>query len=192
MTCSRFSGASAPIYRHGRTGRSETPLVRAADGDGVTRVHELAFRRELPLQALCELLPELYESGAEPEGQAPACIHQYKDEWLASNAAKSIADAVPRQRRHPVHRRLDLLLKEVQWATNDLYDGSHYSSGSDLRQWLERCVGAGLGVFDLVIVDEAHESRGSESGLSRLVKNVVVGSAVAPQLALTQPRWNWM
>jgi hypothetical protein len=132
------------------------------------------------------LLPELYARWREAtEGRLPRYYHDYKDEWLALNAAKSIADAVPRERGHPARRLLDLLLNEVQWSTNHLYDGSQYSSGSNLRQWLERCVGAGLGVFDLVIVDEAHKSRGSESGLSRLVNNVVVSSAVARRLALT-------
>ena len=54
-----------------------------------------------------------------------------------------------------------------------------------LRRWLERSVGIGLGVFDLVITDEAHKSRGIESGLSRLLESVIVPSDTARRLALT-------
>ena len=51
--------------------------------------------------------------------------------------------------------------------------------------WLERSVGIGLGTFDLVITDEAHKSRGTESGLSRLLERVIVSSNTARRLALT-------
>jgi hypothetical protein len=115
----------------------------------------------------------------------PRHYHQYRDQWLAFTAAESIVAAVPRQRRHPVHRLLDQLCVDVQWNTSRLYDGSQYSSGTVLRQWLEKCVGAGLGVFDLVIIDEAHKSRGTESGLSRLLENVIMPSDVTRRLALT-------
>jgi len=46
-------------------------------------------------------------------------------------------------------------------------------------------VGMGLGLFDLIIIDEAHKSRGTESGLSVLIKKVIRPSELPHRLALT-------
>ena len=43
----------------------------------------------------------------------------------------------------------------------------------------------GLGVFDLIITDEAHKSRGTESDLSRLLERVIMPADTARRLALT-------
>ena len=132
------------------------------------------------------LLPELYARWREAtESRLPRHYHEYKDEWLAASAAKSIVAAVPSAARHPVRRVLDELCATVPWSTSRLYDGSAYGRWSDLRPWLEKCVGAGLGVFDLLIIDEAHKSRGGESGLSRLLDRVILSSDAARRLALT-------
>ncbi len=60
-----------------------------------------------------------------------------------------------------------------------------YGRDQHLREWLEQAVGLGLGAFDLIIIDEAHKSRGSVSGLSRLLDKVVVSSPQARRLAMT-------
>ena len=60
-----------------------------------------------------------------------------------------------------------------------------YAQYGPLRRWLERSVGIGLGAFDLIITDEAHKSRGTKSGLSRLLEKVIVSSDTARRLALT-------
>ena len=72
-----------------------------------------------------------------------------------------------------MRRLLDQMLN-VQWPRP--LDAGEYSKWGELRVWLERCIGFGLGVFDLVIVDEAHKSRGTDSGLSRLLGNVIIRS----------------
>lgn len=62
---------------------------------------------------------------------------------------------------------------------------SEYRRDEDLRARLEQAVGLGLGVFDLVIIDEAHKSRGDGSGLSRMLDAVIVPSKLVRRVALT-------
>lgn len=103
------------------------------------------------------------------------------DSWV-QKAGKSIVDAMPQTGSHPGRAFLDELLEKFQW------DGSlkgDYSKGSDHRNWLERIVGLGLGVFDLVIIDEAHKCRGGDTGLSRLLRNIVFQSLHARRLGMT-------
>lgn len=53
------------------------------------------------------------------------------------------------------------------------------------RALLERVVGLGLGVFDLVVIDEAHKARASSSCLSRLEASVLVTSKTSRTVGLT-------
>ncbi|MCV2419270.1 type III restriction endonuclease subunit R [Paucibacter sp. DJ4R-1] len=59
-----------------------------------------------------------------------------------------------------------------------------YSREGRLRGALEQCVGLGMGTFDLVVLDEAHKSRGAHSGVERLL-TLVVGSRHCRRLAMT-------
>ena len=131
------------------------------------------------------LLPELYARWREVVyGRLPNFYHDndlLKYEWTR-NAALSITAAVPRHGTHPVRRGLCKLL-DVVWPKP--LEAAEYSQWGELRTWLERSVGWGLGVFDLVIIDEAHKARATESGLSRLLSNVVVSSSDAKRIALT-------
>jgi hypothetical protein len=131
------------------------------------------------------LLPELYARWRELTcGRLPNYYHEHEIlnyRWPC-NAAKSITGSVPKTAKHPVRRALCQLL-EIEWPR--LLDAMEYSLDGDLRIWLERGVGWGLGVFDLVIIDEAHKARGIGSGLSRLLSNVVVPSTDARRIALT-------
>lgn len=65
------------------------------------------------------------------------------------------------------------------WPNPDTH--TDYRRGTSHRGWLEQVVGLGLGSFDLLLIDEAHKSRGTDSGLSRLLGNVVqeLSTAVA-------------
>ena len=131
------------------------------------------------------LLPELYARWREVVyGRLPNFYHgnELLDYDWTRNAALSITAAVPKHGAHPVRRWLCKLL-EVVWPKP--LEAAEYSQWGELRTWLERSVGWGLGVFDLVIVDEAHKARATESGLSRLLSNVVVSSADARRVALT-------
>lgn len=132
------------------------------------------------------LVPELYARWRElSEGRLPRGYHgndTLTAGSLCDSIAQSISAAVPSARKHPVRCLLDELL-EIQWPRP--LDPGEYSKWGELRIWLERCIGFGLGVFDLVIIDEAHKSRRAESGLSRLIENVIIRSDSARTLALT-------
>lgn len=50
---------------------------------------------------------------------------------------------------------------------------------------LKQCVGIGLGIFDLVIVDEAHKGKGTDSGLNILLESIIQKSYDCRVLGLT-------
>jgi superfamily II DNA or RNA helicase len=132
------------------------------------------------------LVPEFYARWREfTDGRLPRGYHgndTLARGWVCSEVAKSVFAALPANRKHPIHRLLDQF-SDLQWPRP--LDATEYSKYGALRQWLERCVGIGLGVFDLIIIDEAHKSRGTESGLSRLLESVIVQSDTSRRLALT-------
>lgn len=70
-----------------------------------------------------------------------------------------------------------------------------YARNGALRPALERAVGLGLGTFDLVILDEAHKSRGVKSGVERLLELVVASkdcrrvSMTATPVELNATQW---
>jgi superfamily II DNA or RNA helicase len=132
------------------------------------------------------LLPELYArwrkktSGRLPRG------YNEKDElseaWV-KNAARSICEAIPEDEQHPAWQHANELNERTPWP--GALQGSEYGRDRYLRPCLERAVGLGLGIFDLVVIDEAHKSRGSDSGLSRLLDRVILISVVSRRLAMT-------
>lgn len=132
------------------------------------------------------LLPEVYARWrAKHRNRVPRNYHGnniLSDEWV-SNAAGSIVDAIAANENHRAGQYLDSLLGEIDW--NETLVASGYSKNGTLREWLERVIGLGLGLFDMLIIDEAHKARGVESGLSRLVNNVITLSHSARRLALT-------
>lgn len=101
----------------------------------------------------------------------------------AARAAASICASIPNDERHKAWQLIGALSQYTPWPGT--LDGSKYSRNQDLRPWLEQAVGLGLGIFDLIIIDEAHKSRGDESGLSRLLDHVVLQSEEAHRLAMT-------
>lgn len=131
------------------------------------------------------LVPALYACWRkESDGRFPRGYHGndiLADERVCRNVA-SIFEALPKNRKHPIRRLLDEFA-DIQWPRP--LDADEYSKGGALRPWLERSVGIGLGVFDLIIIDEAHKSRKTQSGLSRLLDDVIVFSDTARRLALT-------
>lgn len=85
------------------------------------------------------------------------------------------------------------MLKEIanrsdfdQWGDKSpLFKPENYLKHSEYRKGLENIIGLGLGVFDLIILDEAHKSRGAESNLNRLLEHVMQQSSNARRLAMT-------
>ncbi|KVC12535.1 hypothetical protein WI69_25065 [Burkholderia diffusa] len=134
------------------------------------------------------LLPALRARWRGPRrGSQPTRQGDREPEYLR-RAVAGIVEAAHADPDGPMARRLNELLDVMMPADGRRVrpdDASAYRSGGTLRPALERAVGAGLGAFDLVIIDEAHKSRGDDSGLSKLIDNVVLASPSARRIALT-------
>ena len=131
------------------------------------------------------LLPELYGLWRkETSSRVPRDFWNNKkldDEWVKA-AATSIMKHLKGDGAAEWHR-LEELGQKTPWP--EALDANLYGKNQNLRPWLERAVGLGLGVFDLVVVDEAHKSRGVDAGLSRLLNAVVLRSQRTRTLAMT-------
>lgn len=80
---------------------------------------------------------------------------------------------------------LSLITNAVDGASwQETLNTHEYTSNGALRPALERAVGLGLGTFDLVILDEAHKSRGVKSGVERLL-DLVVASKDCRRVSMT-------
>lgn len=133
------------------------------------------------------LLPEIYARWRkQSNGRWPRdyCGNEIlSDEWVRQ-AAESIVSAISTSPEgYPARKFVRELAENTPWP--GALTAGEYGRNAQLRPWLERAVGLGLGVFDLVIVDEAHKSRGQDSGLNRLLKEVVLQSADSRCLAMT-------
>ncbi len=133
------------------------------------------------------LLPEVYAHWRkEVNGRWPReyCDRAtLGDEWVQL-AAKSIVGAVSLQpTRHFARRLVEDMVEAMPWP--GALKAEEYRRDEQLRPWLESAVGLGLGVFDLVIIDEAHKGRAEYGGLNRLVEHVVLQSDAARRLAMT-------
>lgn len=134
------------------------------------------------------LLPTLYaEWRKRITGRFPRHFYFHSDgmlsdEWVCG-AAKSICNNIPANQQHCAHRQIRELAEKMPWP--GALDAGEYGRDEDLRPLLEHAVGLGLGVFDLVIIDEAHKGRRADSGLSRLLDSIVLQSGDARRLAVT-------
>lgn len=122
------------------------------------------------------LLPEVYAHWVKAtHGEFPQNYRRKQrlsDPWV-KRAAQSIVESARRQgSKSRAWSLATELAKNTPWP--DALDAKMYQREGELRGWLERSVGLGLGVFDLVVIDEAHKSRGEESGLSRLLERVIL------------------
>ncbi len=133
------------------------------------------------------LLPEIYYRWRkQTNGRWPRdyCGNKILGDERVRRAAESIVGAISASPEvHPVRRFIRELAENTPWPS--ALTAVEYASNAQLRPWLERAVGLGMGLFDLVIVDEAHKSRGQGSGLNRLLKKVVLESTFARCLAMT-------
>jgi superfamily II DNA or RNA helicase len=137
------------------------------------------------------LLPEIFAAARQLiDGRLPRGYHEYAGEYAGNvwvqrvaTAARSIVQSVPAKSSNPARRLVSDLLSKVRWP-EPLYP-QNYGRQESLRDHLEAVVGLGLGVFDLVIIDEAHKSRGDDSGLSRVLEKVVLEATDSRRIALT-------
>jgi superfamily II DNA or RNA helicase len=103
---------------------------------------------------------------------------------MVRQAAETIIDAISAcKKNHPAKALIQELAENIPWP--DALTASEYGRDEGLRPWLEKAVGLGMGPFDLIIVDEAHKSRGEESGLTRLLTKVIMRSSETRYLAMT-------
>lgn len=131
------------------------------------------------------LLPELHARWLMKYTNRP---RGYSDSDAAAcrwggRAAPGIVDALWNSAAHPARAWLQEVSEKYTYRS--LLDASDYQKDGPLRPELERAVGVGLGVFDLVLIDEAHKSRDGRSMLSRLLEGVVQRSTDARRVAIT-------
>jgi hypothetical protein len=133
-------------------------------------------------QTLALVQAQLRESGRVPRGMKNNVEFKGHSGKPVANAAEWIARESNRQILH------SLAQEEAfsHWGSGSpLLDPESYRKHTEYRKGLERVIGLGLGDFDLVVIDEAHKSRGVESNLERLLANVIAPSANARRLAMT-------
>lgn len=136
------------------------------------------------------LLPALYAEWRRlSRGRLPRGYSHHKDEGntvgeTIERAAQEIAKSVETHHcMHPARQLLEKLAEATPWPR--AMQAEDYERDKQLRPWLESAVGLGLGTFDLVIIDEAHKSRGDDSGLSRMLDRVILAGVTPRRVAMT-------
>lgn len=133
------------------------------------------------------LLPEIYarwRKQSNARWPRDYCGNEILGDESVRQAAESIVSAIGASSKdHPARIFAQELAENTPWP--GALSAGEYARNAKLRPWLERAVGLGLGVFDLIIIDEAHKSRGEDSGLNRLINSVVLQSTDARCLAIT-------
>ncbi len=133
------------------------------------------------------LLPEIYAQWRKSEHRRlPHGYWRSKglDNERVRHTAESIVDGIMGSPNNdPARKFIQELAESTPWPGALAAD--EYGRNAQLRPLLEQAVGLGLGVFDLVVVDEAHKSRGHDSGLNRLLSGLILQSSDARCLAIT-------
>jgi len=132
------------------------------------------------------MLPEVYarwrqrtsESGRLPRGyKKSSCDEKVR------NAAISLIKAIPDDKQSPAYRIISEFVEQTPWP--GALEADAYAKNKDLRPCLEKAVGLGLGLFDLVVIDEAHKSRGEDSRLSTLLDAIVLAKPEVRRFGMT-------
>ncbi|BDQ33394.1 helicase-related protein [Pseudodesulfovibrio portus] len=132
------------------------------------------------------ILPELF---ALFRGRKPRYyweIMKYGDEQREIQvhaAAKHIHEQILQDPRLQKGRRWEAIVDHLDWPTIAESNTGYMNSGP-YRKPLHDVIGLGLGIFDLVIIDESHKAKGERSGLSRLL-NMLCESADARRVGMT-------
>ena len=135
------------------------------------------------------LLPEVYANWRQLRtGRFPREYHDndYLLDARVAKAAKSITARVWGDKApggDKMAEMLDSLVGTLGWKDCLIPEG--YTKGDGRRAHLEKVIGLGLGGFDLVIVDEAHKSRGDGSVLSAMLGNVLLKRTDARIVGMT-------
>lgn len=134
------------------------------------------------------LLPEVYGQYHKfHNGSVPRGYHRRTDlvSWEAEVCARIIVNHASKlPQKHIINKTLSGIVNSFNWGMSG-FEGDAFSSGSEYRTLLEKTVGLGLGAFDLVVIDEAHKSRGETSSLNTILNNIVLKAETARNLAMT-------
>jgi superfamily II DNA or RNA helicase len=134
------------------------------------------------------LLPEVYAWWRKHEtGRLPNNYHSHEDLKYrdAEHCARRIVSNVKElPSNHPCRIALNKITQNFDWGMTS-FGGNSFAAGNDYKELLENAVGLGLGSFDLVIIDEAHKSRGESSSLSRVLESVIIQNPQGRRLAMT-------
>lgn len=133
-----------------------------------------------------ELLPLL--AGLAQERRGFGLPHGFKTKSANADArvraaAESIAEFCAGSADVTVRGRFETLGREIVWR--EANRGASYEQGGEYRRLLRAAVGLGLGPFDLVVVDEAHKSRGEDTALTRILDDTLVSTDVSRRLCMT-------
>ncbi|WP_374583591.1 DEAD/DEAH box helicase [Pseudoduganella sp.] len=131
------------------------------------------------------LLPEVYAcwKKADKRRVPGHSVEDAKTCLWGGQTAPDIVAAVPRDPAHPAFKWLQEITEKYTYP--QLQKAEHYQKHGDLRPELARAVGLGLGMFDLLLIDEAHKSRGEISMLSQLLEHVVLRAPDMRRVAIT-------
>lgn len=134
------------------------------------------------------LLPEVYGQYHKlHNGSVPRGYHKRTDlvSWEAEICAKNIVNHARKlPQKHIINKTLSDIVISFKWGMSG-FEGDVFYAGSEYRNLLEKTVGLGLGAFDLVVIDEAHKSRGETSSLNTILNNIVLKAEEARNLAMT-------
>ncbi|MFC0180230.1 helicase-related protein [Thorsellia kenyensis] len=85
----------------------------------------------------------------------------------------------------PTLQRLEEIYASIESNWKETLDANNYKKDGKYRLLLEKTVGLGFGEFDLIIIDEAHKSRGIESGLNKILDELLIESKSCRRIAIT-------
>ncbi len=158
----------------------EQPALLISHGFVNWRLGAMTQRWRFELLPMLAGLAQHALDGSYPHGFKT--MSERSDEWVYK-AAHSIADFCVESLDPKIRASFHEIGGQVAWGT--VNSAANYAQGGAARHQLQAAVGLGLGPFDLVIIDEAHKSRGDDAGLSRLLEDTLLLAKEARRLAMT-------
>ena len=135
-------------------------------------------RRWILLPAIVAILRE--SAGHDAASQIRE-VKGYVDGEEALGTARRLVNR--RMRAGPHLKVLREFALRTRWAP--LFRPEEYAVGTEFRRMLRLAIGLGFGRFDLVVIDEAHKSRGDEAMLTTLLNEMLLVDGETRFLAMT-------
>lgn len=106
-------------------------------------------------------------------------------EAVSENIVSYLAKCDKKNLKTPTLQRLEEVYAAIDGNWKETLDANNYNKNGKYRLGLEKTVGLGLGAFDLIIIDEAHKSRGIYSGLNKILDTLLIESKACRRIAIT-------